>query len=58
MQSPRRNYNDSFQSRSVFRGILGLLREYVGPVALQTAYKQMQLSMYYRTEVIQPPHLS
>jgi hypothetical protein len=32
-----------------------VLREYVGPYALQRSFKEMELSMYYRTEVLQRP---
>jgi len=28
---------------------------YVGPYALQRSFKEMELSMYYRTEVLQRP---
>ncbi|KAJ7790177.1 hypothetical protein B0H14DRAFT_222894 [Mycena olivaceomarginata] len=33
-----------------------MLRDHAGPLALQTCYKQMQLSLFYSTEVMQRPH--
>ena len=39
----------------VFPGPLAMLRQYCGPFALQTSYRQMQLSMYYLFEVLQKP---
>ncbi|EDR00234.1 uncharacterized protein LACBIDRAFT_314598 [Laccaria bicolor S238N-H82] len=40
---------------SVFPGPLQVLRMYVGPYALQRSFKEMELSMYYQTEVLQRP---
>ncbi len=34
---------------------LALLREFAGPYALHTCFHQMELSMYYRSEVVQRP---
>ncbi|KAF8170015.1 hypothetical protein K438DRAFT_1614411, partial [Mycena galopus ATCC 62051] len=42
--------------QSLFAGPLKMLRDHAGPLALQTCYKQMQLSLFYSTEVIQRPH--
>ncbi|KAJ7898942.1 hypothetical protein B0H14DRAFT_2331956, partial [Mycena olivaceomarginata] len=41
---------------SLFVGPLKMLRDYAGPFALQTCYKQMQLSLFYTAEVIQRPN--
>ena len=53
LQSSRRQHDHNIES--VFVGPLKILREHVGPYALQTCYKQMELSMYYKTEVLQLP---
>ncbi|KAJ7301095.1 hypothetical protein DFH08DRAFT_649662, partial [Mycena albidolilacea] len=42
--------------QSLFAGPLKMLRDHAGPLALQTCYKQMQLSLFYSTEVMQRPH--
>lgn len=39
----------------IFQGPLRLCRQYLGPFALNACYSQMQLSCYYKTEVIQRP---
>ncbi|KAF5329147.1 hypothetical protein D9611_013180 [Ephemerocybe angulata] len=44
------------QVEGVFRPVLDLARAHAGPFALQVIYKQMQASVYYRTEVVQLPH--
>lgn len=49
----RRHHENNLESR--FVGPLALLRQHVGPFALQTCYKQMTESVYYRTEVVQRP---
>ncbi|KAJ6553225.1 hypothetical protein B0H19DRAFT_899300, partial [Mycena capillaripes] len=36
--------------------LIQLIRQYAGPFALQTCYKQMQDSLFYATEVIQRPN--
>lgn len=41
--------------KQVFPGPLEMIRQYCGPFALQTSYRQMQLSMYYLFEVMQKP---
>ncbi|KAJ6524880.1 hypothetical protein DFH09DRAFT_937053, partial [Mycena vulgaris] len=41
--------------RSLFKPILDLLRENVGPFVLQTCFKQMELSMFYSARVLQLP---
>ncbi|KAJ6599702.1 hypothetical protein DFH09DRAFT_901706, partial [Mycena vulgaris] len=33
-----------------------ILREHAGPYSLQVSYKQMQLSLFYETEVVQLPN--
>ncbi|KAJ6543450.1 hypothetical protein DFH09DRAFT_928671 [Mycena vulgaris] len=43
------------QLESLFKPILDLLRENVGPFALQTCFKQMELSMFYSARVLQLP---
>ena len=53
LQSSRRQHDRNIES--VFAGPLKTLREHIGPYALQTCYKQMELSMYYKTEVLQLP---
>jgi hypothetical protein len=40
---------------TIFPGPLKLLREYVGPFALQKCYKEMENSMFYQTEVLKRP---
>lgn len=40
---------------SVFRHVLKILRQYAGPYALQVSWKQMQESVFYKTEVVQLP---
>ncbi|KAF5376134.1 hypothetical protein D9615_007698 [Tricholomella constricta] len=40
---------------SIFPGPLALLREHAGPFALHTCYGQMELSLTYRTDVVQLP---
>lgn len=41
---------------SVFVRPLALLRRHAGPFGLQSCYRQMADSLYYRTEVIQRPN--
>jgi hypothetical protein len=53
LESSRRQHDHNIES--VFIGPLKILREHAGPYALQTCFKQMELSMYYRTEVLQLP---
>ncbi|KAF7359582.1 hypothetical protein MVEN_00681900 [Mycena venus] len=53
-QSSRRRHDSNLES--LFAGPLKMLRDHAGPLALQTCYKQMQLSLFYSTEVIQRPN--
>ncbi|KAJ7112253.1 hypothetical protein C8R44DRAFT_632289, partial [Mycena epipterygia] len=54
IQSSRRQHESNLES--LFAGPLKMLRDYAGPFALQTCYKQMQDSLFYSTEVIQRPN--
>ncbi|KAF7344160.1 SF3b1 domain-containing protein [Mycena venus] len=53
-ESSRRRHDSNLES--LFAGPLKMLRDHAGPLALQTCYKQMQLSLFYSTEVIQRPN--
>lgn len=44
------------QVETLFSAPLELLRRHIGPFALQVAFKQMEDSVFYRTEVIQLPN--
>jgi hypothetical protein len=35
---------------------LRMIRDYAGPFAVQTCFKQMQDSLFYSTEVVQRPN--
>ncbi|KAJ7026264.1 hypothetical protein C8F04DRAFT_919706, partial [Mycena alexandri] len=41
--------------RALFAGPLAMLRQYAGPYALNTCYKQMSLAMFYTADVLQLP---
>ncbi|KAK0219568.1 hypothetical protein EDD85DRAFT_780463 [Armillaria nabsnona] len=41
---------------TIFPGIISLACKHLGPFALNTVYAQMELSMFYKTEVLQLPH--
>ncbi|KAJ7096840.1 hypothetical protein C8R44DRAFT_643740 [Mycena epipterygia] len=43
------------QIESLFTLIMAHLREYVGPFALSTSFKQMELSVFYQADVLQLP---
>jgi hypothetical protein len=53
-QSSRRQHDSNLES--LFCGPLATLRQHAGPYALQISYKQMQLSLFYETEVVQLPN--
>ncbi|KAJ7770853.1 hypothetical protein DFH07DRAFT_768595 [Mycena maculata] len=53
-QSARRQHDSNLES--LFCGPLAILHERAGPYALQIIYKQMQLSLFYETEVVQLPN--
>jgi len=54
LQASRRQHAGSIET--IFPGPLALLRKYAGPFALQTTFKQMELSMFYQTEVLKCPN--
>jgi hypothetical protein len=54
LQASRRQHAGSIET--IFPGPLSLLRKYAGPFALQTTFKQMELSMFYQTEVLKRPN--
>ncbi|KAJ7440880.1 hypothetical protein FB451DRAFT_1442806, partial [Mycena latifolia] len=54
LQSSRRQHDSNLES--LFCGPLAMLRAQAGPYALQTSYKQMRLSLFYETEVVQLPN--
>ncbi|KAJ7915255.1 hypothetical protein B0H13DRAFT_1610702, partial [Mycena leptocephala] len=41
--------------RRMFKAILDMLREHVGPFALQTCFQQMQLAPFYNASALQLP---
>ena len=41
---------------TIFPGPLALLKEHAGPFALQTIFKQMELSMFYQIEALRCPN--
>lgn len=54
LQASRRQHAGSIET--IFPGPLALLREHAGPFALQTIFKQMELSMFYQTEALRRPN--
>ena len=53
MQATRKHHDTNLEC--LFTKPLALLRQYVGPFALQTTYREMRQSMYYCAEVLQLP---
>jgi hypothetical protein len=53
LQASRCQHAGSIET--IFPGPLALLRKYAGPFALQMTFKQMELSMFYQTEVLRRP---
>ncbi|KAJ7310681.1 hypothetical protein DFH08DRAFT_718770, partial [Mycena albidolilacea] len=53
-QSSRRQHDSNLES--LFVGPLRVIRDYAGPFAVQTCFKQMQDSLFYSTEVVQRPN--
>ncbi|PPR08003.1 hypothetical protein CVT24_003754 [Panaeolus cyanescens] len=53
-ESSRRQHGNTNLER-LFAGPLAQLRKHAGPFALQTCYTQMELSVYFRTEILQLP---
>ncbi|KAJ7763796.1 hypothetical protein B0H16DRAFT_1265667, partial [Mycena metata] len=52
-QSSRRQHDSNLES--LFCGLFKMLRQHAGPIALQKSYKQMRLSLFYETQVVQRP---
>ncbi|KIJ91596.1 hypothetical protein K443DRAFT_114811 [Laccaria amethystina LaAM-08-1] len=52
-QSSRRQHDRPIET--IFPGSLKILREHAGPFALNTCFREMELSLTYSTEVLQRP---
>ncbi|KAF8578060.1 hypothetical protein K439DRAFT_1621609 [Ramaria rubella] len=52
-EATRRHHDDNL--KVLFVKPLALLRAHIGPFALQTSYREMKLSIYYRAKALQLP---
>ncbi|KDR72296.1 hypothetical protein GALMADRAFT_126504 [Galerina marginata CBS 339.88] len=52
-ESSRRQHPSNIES--IFPGPLSIIRQFAGPFALQTCFKQMELSLFYSVKVLQLP---